>query len=229
MCGMKYLDPDEIKNRQNELLHLQQRSSWDIRSGKILGLAEKYLPDRSRPILDCGSADGSLLSQFSEAGYQNLTGADIDDYRSEPAKKFEFSKADLCLDKLPWPDSHFDGVIASQLVEHLENPYFFGREVFRVLKSGGIFIISTPNPFHILNRLLFFWRGDIYHFLEGDNHITFFTRAIFKKTFLKYFDLVTTEYSKSEFKFLFLNKLLKKILPANQWFGRYIYYVLRKK
>lgn len=226
---MKYLDPEEIKKNRDELVLKQRRMSWDIRSGKILGLAEKYLPYRSGLILDCGSADGSLLLQFSEVGYQNLTGVDIDDYRSGSAKKFNFVKSDLCFDKLPWPDNNFDGVIASQLIEHLENPYYFGREVFRILKPGGIFIISTPNPFHILNRLLFLRRGDIYHFLENDNHITFFTRSIFKKTFLKKFKLLTVSYDKPEFKYHWLNRpWLKKLLSANQWFSRYIYYVLKK-
>lgn len=227
---MEYLNPEEIKKNKERLLDLQQRSSWDIRSGRILDLAKKFIPNKGGQLLDVASADGSLLLQLSEAGYQNLTGVDIDDYRNELAKKFPFKKLDLCFDKYPWADDSVDAVISSQTIEHLENPFYFAREIYRILKPGGIFIVSTPNPFHILNRLLFFRRGDIYHFLEGDNHITFFTRSIFKKTFLKYFQLLNTGYGKPEFKYKFFNrfKFLKNILPSNQWFGRYIYYILQK-
>ncbi len=144
--------------------------------------------------------------------------------------KFSFKKLDFCFDKFPWADNSLGAVISSQTIEHLENPFHFMREVSRILRPGGIFIVSTPNPFHILNRLLFLRRGDIYHFLEGDNHITFFTRSIFKKTFLKYFRLLATRYGKVEFKHQLFNwiKPLKYLLPSNQWFSRYIYYVLRK-
>ncbi|TSC89692.1 MAG: 2-polyprenyl-3-methyl-5-hydroxy-6-metoxy-1,4-benzoquinol methylase [Parcubacteria group bacterium Gr01-1014_3] len=227
---MEYLNPDEIKNNKNRLFELQQRASWDIRSGRILNLTKEFISNKSSVIVDAASADGSLLAQLSEAGYKNLTGADIDDYRHEAAQKFPFKKIDFCFDKFPWADNSVDAVISSQTIEHLENPFHFGREASRILKPGGIFIISTPNPFHILNRLLFLRHGDIYHFLEGDNHITFFTRSIFKKTFLKYFRLLAVRYGKSELKHWLFNWLqpLKHILPSNQWFGRYIYYVLQK-
>ncbi len=227
---MEYLNPEEIKKNKDRLFELQQRASWDVRSGRILNLTQEYISDKDKIIIDAASADGSLLVQLSEAGYKNLTGVDIDDYRQEVAKAFPFKKMDLCFDKFSWADSSVDAVISSQTIEHLENPFHFVREVSRILKPGGIFIVSTPNPFHILNRFLFLRRGDIYHFLEGDNHITFFTRSIFKKAFLKYFRLVTTHYGKVEFKHRFFNrfKFLKKILPENQWFSRYIYYVLQK-
>ncbi len=225
---MEYLDSQEIREKHNNLRERQQRSSWDVRSGKFLDLVRRFLPDKTAAITDCGSADGSLILQLTEHGYRNLFCVDIDDYRQLAAKSIPFFKADLCFDQLPWPDNSLDGVLSCQTIEHLENPYHFIREAHRALKPGGILIISTPNPFHLLNRLLFFRHGNLYHFLEGDNHITFFTRAIFKKTFLKYFRLLSTNYGKPEFKLLFLNPLLKKILPANQWFARYIYYVLQK-
>lgn len=227
---MQYFDPQEIKEKHGVLVALQQRASWDIRSRKFLGLVSKHIPKLESKILDCGCANGALMEQLVEAGYQNLIGTDIDDYRSSSAKQFIFKKADLCMEAMPWPDNTFDAVLSSQTIEHLENPYNFLRESARVLKPKGICIISTPNPFHILNRLLFLRRGNIYHFLEGDNHITFFTRAIFKKTFLKYFYLVEINYGKPELKYKFLNRLswLRKTLPVNQWFSRYIYYVLKK-
>ncbi len=227
---MEYLTPKEIKDKRDILKPLQQRVSWDVRSGKILSLLQKYVPEKKSSIIDCACADGSLMKQLTASGYSNLKGVDIDDYRSNESRNFAFKAVDICFEKLPWPDFSIDAIVSSQTIEHLENPHFFVREAARVLKPGGIFIVSTPNPFHILNRLLFLFRGNLFHFLEDDNHLTFFTRAIFKKTFLKHFNLLQTDHAKVELKYKFLNnlKFLKKIFPANQWFSRYIYYILQK-
>lgn len=228
---MKYLTPEEIKGSQGELSELQQHASWDIRSGRALDLVRRYIPNQKSVILDCASASGDFLLQLAAAGYGNLKGLDIDDYRKPEAKKFELKKSDVCLEPIPWADKTFDAVVSLQTIEHLENPYYFIRQVSGVLKPGGIFIVSTPNPFHILNRLLFLFRGNLYHWLESDNHISFFTRATFKKAFLNNFDLLELSYAKPEFKYKFFGfwKSWWKWLPANQWFSRYTYFVLKNK
>ncbi|MDO8467171.1 MAG: methyltransferase domain-containing protein [bacterium] len=228
---MKYLSPEDIKNSPDELMALQQHASWDIRSGRALSLVQRYVPDKDGAILDCASASGGFLLQLAKNGYSNVNGLDIDDYRQPEAKKFNFKTGDVCLQPIPWPDHSFDAVVSLQTIEHLENPYYFVREVSRVLKPGGIFTVSMPNPFHILNRLLFLSRGNLYHWLESDNHITFFTKATFKKAFLNNFKLLEMGYSKPEFKYHIFSRLRAfwKILPANQWFGRYTYFVLKNK
>lgn len=46
---------------------------------------------------------------------------------------------------IPVKDSTYDVVIASEIFEHLYNPLHFIRETSRILKPGGILILSTPN------------------------------------------------------------------------------------
>ena len=42
----------------------------------------------------------------------------------------------------------FDTIIAGELIEHLENPGMFLRNMVQHLKPRGTLIISTPNPFY---------------------------------------------------------------------------------
>lgn len=49
---------------------------------------------------------------------------------------------------LPFPEESFDNTIASEFVEHIENPSFFVRECFRILKPNGRLIITLPNSLY---------------------------------------------------------------------------------
>ncbi len=46
---------------------------------------------------------------------------------------------------LPFDDESFDCVISFQVIEHIKDDHKFVEEVKRVLRPGGIFIVSTPN------------------------------------------------------------------------------------
>ena len=49
-------------------------------------------------------------------------------------------------DVYPYPDEHFSTVLCCELIEHLyDDPMHLMREVNRILKPGGHFVITTPN------------------------------------------------------------------------------------
>jgi len=56
--------------------------------------------------------------------------------------------------KLPFDDDFFDLVIMIRVIEHLMNPDNAVSEVYRVLRTGGLLIIATPNQASWFNRLL---------------------------------------------------------------------------
>ena len=53
---------------------------------------------------------------------------------------------------LPFGDGEFDCVISFQVIEHIADDAAFVREVHRVLKPGGRFIVTTPNAPMSLTR-----------------------------------------------------------------------------
>lgn len=53
---------------------------------------------------------------------------------------------------IPFNDETFDCVISFQVIEHIEDDVRFVAEVERVLKKGGVFIVSTPNILMSLTR-----------------------------------------------------------------------------
>lgn len=62
----------------------------------------------------------------------------------------EFKEANV--PPIPFPDNSFDSVISFQVIEHIKNDALFVSEVYRVLKPGGKFIVSTPNREMSLTR-----------------------------------------------------------------------------
>lgn len=59
---------------------------------------------------------------------------------------FEDTKADVIADAwdIPFPDNEFDGIILNQSLEHIEKTEKTISEIKRVLKPGGLCIITVP-------------------------------------------------------------------------------------
>ena len=50
-------------------------------------------------------------------------------------------------ERLPWPDGHFDTVVADSVLEHLDDPATALKEWTRVLRPGGRLLAWSPNRF----------------------------------------------------------------------------------
>jgi SAM-dependent methyltransferase len=57
--------------------------------------------------------------------------------------------------RLPYDDSSIDIACSLEVVEHVEDQFAFTRELLRVLRPGGLAIISTPNILNLNSR----WRN----------------------------------------------------------------------
>lgn len=48
------------------------------------------------------------------------------------------------LESTPFTDNYFETIVCTQVLEHLQNPWSAAREMGRILKPGGIALITAP-------------------------------------------------------------------------------------
>lgn len=58
----------------------------------------------------------------------------------------------------PFEDNSFDSIVAGEIIEHIPNLDAFMKEVHRILKPNGRFILSTPNPASPVEVLVHFFK-----------------------------------------------------------------------
>ena len=133
--------------------------SWQIggprhyyREGMILDVVSRMAP-KGR-LLDVGCGTGSLITQLALRGYE-VHGVDMSEEcvtRTRenlrlfvPENQIDIKKGSA--EKIDYPDGHFDIVIAAEVLEHVENDSLAVREIYRVLRPGGVCVITVPaNP-----------------------------------------------------------------------------------
>jgi SAM-dependent methyltransferase len=101
---------------------------------------ERYLRKDSI-LLDagCGRSAPVLAKYRGQAG--RLIGVDIVDF--DAVEGLELLNSDLA--KMSVPSASVDVVMSRSVMEHVTDPAAVYKEIFRVLKPGGIFIFLTAN------------------------------------------------------------------------------------
>lgn len=132
---------------------------------KVLELLGNIKGKRS---LDCGAGKGAFTKQLIRRN-GDVYACDIDRNRFKlniPFREANFDK------KIPFRNSFFDGVVSIEVIEHLENPAIFIKELSRILRKNGELIITTPNIQNVKSKLQFLFNSEFHWFQEsefGDN------------------------------------------------------------
>lgn len=148
----EYGRPDDLKLIKPQINQhpIQVRDTVDSRYINVPKYLKKYLQDGD--ILDLGCGDGELTKPLS--------------------KHFKITKVDRIggdgitkhnLEHVPYPfeDGSFDGIVCSEVLEHLYDPENIINESHRILKPGGILMITVPN-FNTIDNIIYRYQNIAY-------------------------------------------------------------------
>ncbi len=114
---------------------------------------------RDARILDIGTSTGTNLRMLRDLGFTNFEGLD----QSEEAIRWcadkglgKVTAGDVC--KLPFADESFDLVLATDIIEHVDDDVGALREIRRILKPQGRALITVP-----AFRMLWGLQDDVSH------------------------------------------------------------------
>jgi SAM-dependent methyltransferase len=159
--GEDYLNY-EIAN-EGAFLRLQELGLRDAGFDTIEAELKKTVP---RPrVLDLGCATGALLGKLADRGW-DCTGVEISPAAAYARRERSLKVLDLPLEACRFPAASFHLVLASHLIEHLNDPGGLVAEVRRVLAPGAYFLVTTPNIDGLQARLFGGrWRSAIFDHL----------------------------------------------------------------
>lgn len=140
-----------LKSRQSYIKHV---------------IKKHFHKDRNIKILDLGCGYGAFLYFLRDEGYLNLDGIDTSPEQVKLANELglkNISCGDLLYKLKSLSDNSYDFIISFDLLEHFTKVEILEiiKEVYRVLKLEGKYIVHVPNGGAIFPGVVFY--GDFTH------------------------------------------------------------------
>ena len=160
---------------------------------KVVSMLAPMMSKTTR-LLIVGAGQGMLETRMQSEGIlpAGALAADIrpDKYRGP----LRCVQCDLN-ERIPVDDCSLDVVVATEVIEHLNNPNRLITEAFRVLVPGGRLVITTPNAESFVQRARFFLTGRLEYFTEddyqGSGHLHPIFDWLLERWYRDYFTLLT--------------------------------------
>ena len=136
----KHFDRQAAEYDQRDTYYYSQNGKISCRD-----IAQQIRTVPYEALLDVGCGTGFLLDLLVAQKAARYSGLDLSEEMIRVAKGKAIPGAEFVAgsaDKLPYPDESFDIVTCSQSFHHYPYPEKAMREAWRVLKNGGLYILS---------------------------------------------------------------------------------------
>lgn len=116
----------------------------------LIQVATKYLQSCTAPaegfrLLNLGASTSTVIEDYLEAFPFVADRADVEPCAVDHPRAGAVY-ANCGAERLPMPDNTYDLIFANYVLEHVPGIADAAREITRVLKPGGLFVASVPNP-----------------------------------------------------------------------------------
>lgn len=144
MTIIKHVDSEKSTNK-SEMSIKQNPLRYNISTCFRLKLINEFIfPRSTEKLLDVGCGMGFMAWFFSKKCDVYAIDISFKSIKfSSQNKKVKWINCNALM--LPFKDNYFDYIITSEVMEHVEDGYGFVGELKRVVKPGGIVILSTPS------------------------------------------------------------------------------------
>lgn len=202
---------DEI---DSEIEHNYFSHIWE----EVINLVEFY------DLLDVGCGNGVFSANLKHKLGCRLIGVDGSEYALEQARNNGFDETfvikDFCEDKLPFENNLFNMIVCKDVLEHLINPEYLIKEIYRVCKPNGYILVHVPNHFTLKGRIKFLFDNNIdpYNWFPNAKrwnhpHIRFFTYESFSELLVENNFSLIKNLSSNFHSLPYFPGRIKKIIP----------------
>ncbi|KJU85114.1 type 11 methyltransferase [Candidatus Magnetobacterium bavaricum] len=187
-CNLIFVNPQPTDEQLKMLYTEDYYASWGLATehdsvreiktatfDTLLKIAERYFSGGR--VLDVACATGFFLEVAQRRGF-NAYGVELSQYSASIAR--ELFGADRvfqgCLEDARYEAGSFDAVFMTDLIEHVKDVNALLREVYRILRVGGVLVVVTPDVKSMTFRLM----GRHWPHFKAE-HLFYFSPSTLKK------------------------------------------------